>query len=169
MKKRHYQLLLLLFALILLGTVSLAIYIGDTPTNELDSNDMISLNENNSIRFQYNEARANYIFEKFGMESEEYIPVYDFELLNYIETSEYTAIRETMNIQSGTTVPFFFVDVDTDIIWGVCQDSDAKNFMYKFSKGTDGGWSLCDTQELQDVGRYQDIHQSFSEFEASMD
>lgn len=114
---------------------------------------------------QYSEARASHIFETFDMPSEQYDFAWNYELLDYVEANDYVAIREAMDIQPGTTSPSFFIDEET--IFGVCQDVDAVNYLYEFTKSADGAWELSETQQLQDSGRYQDIYQSFSEFQAA--
>ena len=111
----------------------------------------------------YNETRANYIFEEFGMNPEHYTYACNYELMGYIETDKYLAIRTAMDIQAGTTTPSFFIDDDT--IYGVCQNAAAVNLLYEFFKEADGNWTLCNTRQLQDVGRYQDVYQSFSNFQ----
>ena len=117
------------------------------------------------LRRQYNNIRADHIFQEFGMSPEQYTYACNFELLNYIEPDAYISIRESMNIEPGTTTPSFYIDGDT--IFGVCQDADATNRMYKFTQETDGTWSLCDAQQLQDIGRYQDVYQTFAEFQVT--
>lgn len=117
-------------------------------------------------RYNYNKARASYIFEQFDMAPEQYSFALGYELLAYMETEYYTYIRDAMQIQSVATVPSFFVDEET--VFGVCQDSDAVNYMYEFSKSADDTWELSDIQQLQDIGRYQDIYQSFSDYQAAI-
>lgn len=114
----------------------------------------------------YSEIRANYIFEQFDMSPEQYSFAWFYELLDYVETDDYTSILGAMGIQPGTTSPAFFIEGDT--IFGVCQDSDAVNYMYEFSKSADDTWELSNTQQLQDTGRYQDIYQSFSDYQEAI-
>lgn len=116
-------------------------------------------------RYNYNKARASYIFEQFDMAPEQYSFALGYELLAYMETEYYTYIRDAMQIPVAT-VPSFFVDEET--VFGVCQDSDAVNYMYEFSKSADDTWELSDIQQLQDIGRYQDIYQSFSDYQAAI-
>ena len=42
------------------------------------------------------------------------------------------------------------------------------NYQYEFTKTVDGTWELCENQQLQDIGRYQDIYQSFSEYQSAV-
>lgn len=121
---------------------------------------------NREIGVLYNETRANYIFESFGMNPTQYVYACDFDLLEYTEVDEYLSIREYMNIQNGTTTPSFFIKDNT--IFGVCQDVTAMNYIYEFMKDSDGKWILRNTQRLQDVGRYQDLFQSFSDYQATV-
>lgn len=72
------------------------------------------------------------------------------------------AKRRDLNIQPGTTTPCFFIDDGT--IFGVCQDKEALSSLYTFTKDN-GGWLLADTQQNQEDGCYQDICQSFPEFQ----
>lgn len=115
---------------------------------------------------QYSEIRAEHIFGTFDMSAEQYAFAWDFALLDYVGASDYAAILESMDIQPGTTTPSFFIDDDT--IFGVCQDMDAVNYLYEFTRSADGAWELTDTQQLQDIGRYQDICQSFCEYQAAV-
>jgi len=87
---------------------------------------------NREIGVLYNETRANYIFESFGMNPTQYVYACDFDLLEYTEVDEYLSIREYMNIQNGTTTPSFFIKDNT--IFGVCQDVTAMNYIYEFMK-----------------------------------
>ncbi len=118
-------------------------------------------------KHNYSEIRASYIFEQFDMSPEQYTFAWFYELLDYVETDDYTSILGAMGIQPGTTSPAFFIEGDT--IFGVCQDSDAVNYMYEFSKSADDTWELSNTQQLQDTGRYQDICQSFSDYQKDID
>ena len=156
--------LLFLLAILLLGTAGAAFYLKAASEREeipADPDEAFSY-----LRDLYTESRAEYIFGEFGMDPASYTPMRDFELLGSIPADDYIAMREALDIQIGTTVPFFFVS--DDVIYGVCQDADAINRMCEFSKETDGSWALRDTREPQDAGRYQDIHQSFREFQAAM-
>lgn len=118
-----------------------------------------------TARRKYNELRANYIFEKFDMNPSEYSYVCNFDLMNYIEIEEYNYFRESMNIIEGTTAPSFYVG--DGVIFGVCQDEKAVNHLYEFSATDEKTWELHDKKHFQDIGRYQDIFQSFQEFFAS--
>ena len=118
--------------------------------------------ERDELRNDYIEERANYIFEQFGYIPQDYTFVCSFDLLNYVDTDQYLEIREAMNIQPGTTTPCFFIDDGT--IFGVCQDKEALSSLYTFTKDN-GGWLLADTQQNQEDGCYQDICQSFPEFQ----
>jgi hypothetical protein len=162
MKKKSCILATSLCVVLVLSIAIFAHY-SDTPASNKIAEEEVSSEEMNA-GYRYNEARADYIFEEFGMVPEQYTFARDYELLNYVESNEYLAIRTAMNIQVGTTTPSFFIDNDT--IFGVCQDVDAVNRMYEFSRAEDGTCSLRNTQQLQDAGRYQDIYQSFSEYQA---
>lgn len=118
-------------------------------------------------KHDYSETRASYIFEQFDMSPAQYIFVWSYELLDYVETAEYTYILGAMSLQPGTTSPSFFIGDDT--IFGVCQDVDAVNYLYEFTRDTRGTWGLNEARQLQDTGRYQDIQQSFSEYQESVD
>ncbi len=65
------------------------------------------------------------------------------------------------------TASAYYIIAD-DAIFGVCQDVDAVNYLYEFTKSADGTWELSENQQLQDVGRYQDIYQSFSEYQTAV-
>ncbi len=118
--------------------------------------------ERDELRNDYIEERANYIFEQFGYIPQDYTFVCSFDLLNYVDTDQYLEIREAMNIQPGTTTPCFFIDDGT--IFGVCQDKEALSSLYTFTKES-GGWLLEGIQQNQEDGCYQDICQSFPEFQ----
>lgn len=133
---------------------------------ELMDSQEATLAHRSELDSQYSEARANHIFETFDMSSEQYAFAWNFGLLDYVEANSYVAILEAMDIQPGTTTPSFFIA--DDAIFGVCQDVDAVNYLYEFTKSADGMWELSETQQLQDVGRYQDIYQSFSEYQTAV-
>lgn len=117
------------------------------------------------LRNEYYESRADYILEKFGLNPSEYSHAWYFDLLNYVDANEYQFIQKSLNILPGTTAPSFFVNNDTDVIYGVCQDDEAINYLYKFCLAEDGTWSMSGVQHLQDVGVYQDTYQSFAEYQ----
>ena len=130
--------------------------------NPGEANAVSSLNDTEEAKHDYSEIRVNHIFETFNMPPEQYTFAWFYELLDYVETDDYTYILSAMGIQPGSTSPSFFIG--DDILFCVCQDPDAVNYLYEFTKSEDGMWELSETRQLQDIGRYQDVYQSFSEY-----
>ena len=83
-----------------------------------------------------------------------------------METEDSVAMKETLAAAPRITLPSFFIG--NDVIFGVCQDIDAVNYLYEFAKNSDGHWDLVDTQRLQADGCYQDVYESYSEYQAAM-
>lgn len=143
----------------------LNLYKGKKAKKSLSVQKTQPLSHSKELRYAYNQTRAEYLLEQFGISPEPYAFAYDYELLNYMETKPYLFIRETLHVQPVITAPSYFVE--GGVIFGVCQDQDAVNHLFEFAKSDDGTWVLKDSRELQDTGRYQDVHQSFAEFEAA--
>lgn len=108
----------------------------------------------------YRYDRSKYIFEKFDKTAEQYAFAWDYELLDYVETDTYTAIRNAVDIQAGTTTPSFFIG--DDVIFCVFQDVDAVNHCVVFNESLDGAWNIGDILTQQDNAAYP----SFSEYQA---
>ena len=103
--------------------------------------EQVEIDESSKLRLAYNEERAAYILDSIAM-------------------------KETLATEPKITLPSFFIG--NDVIFGVCQDTDAVNYLYEFAKNSDGHWDLVDTQRLQVDGCYQDVYESYSEYQAAM-
>ncbi len=128
--------------------------------------EQVETDESSKLRLAYNEERAAYILDSFGKIPDQYEFASDYELLDYVETEDYIAMKETLATEPKITLPSFFIG--NDVIFGVCQDTDAVNYLYEFAKNSDGHWDLVDTQRLQVDGCYQDVYESYSEYQAAM-
>lgn len=118
------------------------------------------------LRDQYTEIRANYIFEKFNMDYRQYQYACSFELCDYVDSEAYRFARKTMDRSIVSTIPTFYVNDSADTFFAVYQDENAMNYMYEYSLDEDGDWYIKNIQKEQDVGRYQEIIQDFSDFKA---
>jgi beta-lactamase regulating signal transducer with metallopeptidase domain len=118
-------------------------------------------------KLDYQRTRAIYIFNQFGLNEELYDYAWSFEAWKYISTDDYRTIIDSVVIPVGATSPCYFISKDGNTVYYVFQDTEAVNYMYVFTLGDEGTLQLSDVQTKQDVGRYQDIYQSFSEYQAT--
>lgn len=121
------------------------------------------------MQLLYQNERADYIFEKFGLNAGQYIYTWDVDVMQYVTPKTYTYMREIMDINPGDTSPSFFVDEENNTIYGVYQDTNAVNHLFTFCESENGEWYTNGTQTAQDLASYANAIGSFSEFEKSLD
>ena len=69
-----------------------------------------------------------------------------------------------MDVPSGSTTPSFFLTEDTTIVYVIFQDDTALNHLYKFTLSEDDNSYTVEYSSNQDIGRYQEVFESFSEY-----
>lgn len=133
-----------------------------------NSRSIPALTAEEDLRERFHQERSDYLFAYFGLAPDEYTFTRDYGVMMYIDTNDYTNMREVMQIPNGSTSPSFYINGASDTIYCVFQDAEAVNYLYQFAKAEDGNWHLTSRQASQDAGRYQDLFQSFSEYAANV-
>lgn len=124
------------------------------------------MSETEILNEQYCQARADYIFEKFGMDPEAYQFALSFDVDWYTASPAYTFVRKTILHSGGASIPAFYVTEDADRFFVVYQNADAVNYMYEYALNEEGDWYIKDLRTEQDTGRYHEVVQSFEEYSA---
>ena len=115
----------------------------------------------------YQKERADWLFQRFGMNPDEYNYAWFYELSSYVGTDAFVTIFDTIDLPAGATSDSYFVNDAMDTVYCVFQDKEAVNYLYEFTK-EDDVWQLSKVETQQDEGKYSETQQSFAEYEQQL-
>ncbi|MFR3922149.1 MAG: hypothetical protein ACLTYN_09465 [Dysosmobacter welbionis] len=104
----------------------------------------------------YQEERADWIFQKFEMNPDDYNYAWFYELSSYVGTDAFVTIFDIIDLPAGATSDSYFVNNAMDTVYCVFQDKDAVNYLYEFTK-EDDVWQLSKVETRQDEGKYSKL------------
>ena len=115
----------------------------------------------------YQEERADWIFQKFEMNPDDYNYAWFYELSSYVGTDAFVTIFDIIDLPAGATSDSYFVNNAMDTVYCVFQDKDAVNYLYEFTK-EDDVWQLSKVETRQDEGKYSETQQSYADYEQQL-
>ena len=161
MKKGWKKIAVGILAGCMLCTTALAYECYITPSYQSVSNSMPE------AMLDYQEERADWIFQKFEMNPDDYNYAWFYELSSYVGTDAFVTIFDIIDLPAGATSDSYFVNNAMDTVYCVFQDKDAVNYLYEFTK-EDDVWQLSKVETRQDEGKYSETQQSYADYEQQL-